>query len=307
MKKIIAVLLAAFLVAGIALVPVAAAPGEPSFGSVKKVNDGDIDMGKADMSEPAWANATKVNINHLDDGEAFGDVYLLWSDTALYAFFDITDITPDATDNGRAQDNCPWEEDSVEWFIDITNGGEHCEQFRVDRFNVPSYYPQGGAWMDDFYIGVTKISDCEPVPPGHMSWAVKVDGNKYYVKMKITFFGNISAGNVGMNFQINNYGGTPVWPTNYEGSSWTSDVYWYVTLIEEMAYVAPPPVEDVPAAVEETPVAPAAPEAGGAVSEDPPSVVFPAPATGDCGMIILAVLMVAAAAGIVVFKKHNAK
>ena len=293
MKKILAVLLVFALLAALAAVPVSAAPGERKYGDVKKVSDADIDMGSANMTEPAWANAAKVNINHLDDGEASGDVYLLWSDTALYAFFEITDITPDATDNGRAEANAPWEEDSVEWFIDITNGGDHCEQFRVDRFGVPSYYPHQGAWMDDFYIGVTQISDCEPVPPGHMSWAVRVDGNKYYIKMKVTFFGNISAGDVGMNFQINNYGGTPVWPTGYEGSSWTPDVYGFVSLVNELAYVPPPPEEpaaDVPA-----------PAGGGDAAPEPPPVPKPAaPATGDAGMIALIALI---AAGAVTLRK----
>ena len=297
MKKILVVLLAFAVLAAMA-VPAFAAPGMTKYGDVKKVSDGDIDMSHAEMTEPAWANAAKVNINHLDDGEAFGDVYLLWSDNALYAFFDITDITPDATDNGRAAENAPWEEDSVEWFIDITNGGDHCEQFRVDRFGVPSYYPHQGAWMDDFYIGVTQISDCEPVPPGHMSWAVKVDGNKYYIKMKVTFFGTISAGDVGMNFQINNYGGTPVWPTGYEGSSWTPDVYGFVSLINELAYIPPPPVEEN------------APEAagGGEEAPEPPPVQRPtAPTTGDAGVIALIALMAVAALGVAAFRKKAVK
>ena len=299
MKEIISLLLGLILIASLMIVPVSAAPGETKYGDVKKVSDSDIDMSNADKNEPAWANAVQVALgrNRDDDAEkATGTVSLLWSDTAYYAYFEINDKTI-TSDPDKAATIQPWVTDSVEIFIEPGNAGEFCEQFRVDVDGIPSYYPKDGAWTDDLYIGATAISDCQPVPAGHMTWAVKTEGDKYFVKMKVTYFGSAAAGDVGMHFQINDIdevggGNTCTWPTNNEADSWQADAYGWVTLVNEPAYVAPVVVEETPAA--ENPVV-----------DDVPAVVTPSPApspaTGDNGIVVLIAMVILA--GAVVYGK----
>ena len=301
MKKIISLTVAVILVLSLAIIPVSAAAGEIKYGDVKKVNDSDIDMSNAEKSEPAWENAVKVDIarNRDDDADkATGTVYLLWSDTAYYAYFDITDKTP-ISDPDKAATIQPWVTDSVEIFIDAGNTGDFCEQFRIDRDNIPSYYPKDGAWTDDLYIGATAISDCEPVPPEHMSWAVKLDGDKYYVKLKVTYFGTVTPGDAGMHFQINDIeeeGGANscTWPTNNEADSWQADAYGWVTLVDEPAYVAPVAVDEPAVAdtVDDTAM-------GGGdenVHVEPAAAPAPVavPVTGDNGIIVFAVIIILA-------------
>ena len=308
MKKTIALFLAIFLIAGLAAIPVSAAPDGPKYGDVKKVNDSDINMSNADK-DAAFNTATAIALTTTstgDDTVATGTVYLVWSDTSYYAYFEINDKTP-VSDPDKPAAQQPWVTDSVEYFIDEVNGGEFCEQFRVDRDGVPSYYPQGGAWPNDMMIGVTDISGLDPVPANYMSWSVKTDGDKYYVKMKISKLGNMKAKDVGVNFQINDItevGGacTNTWPANYTGSSWNSDVFGYVTLVNDPAVVA----AAAPAATE--PVQEAAPAA---VVDTPAVVVAPAPAaaakTGDCGMILALLALAASAVTITAINSRKSK
>ena len=261
-------------------------------------------------TEPAWANALAIPLtrNSADDATAAtGTVYLLWSDKAYYAFFDIKDTTI-MGDQGTAATQTPWTEDSVEFFIDPDNAGAHCEQFRVDTQGVPSYYPKDGAWPDDMKIGVTDISGLGAVPANYMSWAEKTDkaNNKYYVKMKITFFPTVTAKDVGVHFQINDISTgaeTNTWPAGNEATSWTADLYGYVTLVNDPAV---PPATAAPA---DTTAAPAAPATTDAAAPAPAAAIpaspaaSPAPATGDNTIAVFAVMMIAAIGAVVLRKK----
>ncbi|MCL2772973.1 MAG: CBM9 family sugar-binding protein [Oscillospiraceae bacterium] len=307
MKKFVSLLLVVLMIASVsvvAIIPVSAAADQNKYGDVKKVSDSDINMSDAMNTEPAWANALAIPLtrNSADDATAaHGTVYLLWSDTAYYAFYDITDTTIMGS-IGKAEAQSPWIEDSCEFFIDADNAGTFCDQFRVDTQGVPSYYPDAGAWPDDMKIGVTDISGLDPVPANYMSWAVKVDkpNNKYYIKMKITFYSSVTAKDVGVNFQLNDVtdaDGTMsnTWAAGNEATSWDVNLYGYVTLVNDPAYVAPvtdvaaPADTNAPAAVADT----AAPVAATPIS---------APITGDNSLAIFAV-MVIAAAGVVIFRK----
>ena len=300
MKKIISLALAILMMA-VLLIPVSAAAGSNKFGDVKKVDDSDIDMSTADMSEPAWQNALKVPLERNRDANAAaakGNVYLLWSDTGYYAFFDITDTTP-VSDPSRAANLEPWVTDSVEFFIDETNEGVHCEQFRVDRDGSPSYYPKAGEWTAGMLIGVTAVSTSDPVPASYMSWKVKAEGDKYYVKLKVTFFDSVTAKDVGVHFQINDVeemggGNTCTWPAANEADSWAADVYGYVTLINEPAYI--PVIEEVA-----TETAPAAEENKAPVA----AAVVSAPQTSDMTIIMAIGTMLTSGAALLISKKRK--
>ena len=301
MKKSISLVLAILIMATLLLLPVSAASGQTEYGIVKKVEDSDIDMSTADMTEPAWENALKIPLARNRDANAAaakGDVYLLWSDTGYYAYFNVSDSTP-VSDPTRAANLEPWVTDSVEFFIDETNEGAHCEQFRIDRDGVPSYYPKAGEWTAGMLIGATEISTSAPVPAEYMSWKVKAEGNNYFVKMKVTFFDSVTAKDVGVHFQINDVetagaGNTCTWPTANEADSWASEAYGYITLVNEPAYVEVVEVAQAevtaPAAAEAAPVAAAA-------------APVTAPQTSDAGIAAFAVLMVMGAASVLILRK----
>ena len=310
MKKTIALILAVMMIAALAIIPVSAAPGNENFGNVKKVSDSDIDMSNGER-DAAWDYALAIKVD--DDtggGTIDGTTWVLWSDTAFYFYTEVNDPTPVSVDLSDWEDGeyfDAWISDSVEIFIsvegdsgnlDVTPTGnfdDACWQFRVDRDGIPSSYQRNGGWTDDFMCGSSVNKD-------RFSWAVKQDGNKYYVKMKITMLGAPHAGELGLQVQINDLeeegGGAPQVRANGASGSWDADQYGYVVLVDEMAYVAPVEVE--PAVVDEIP-------------DDSPIVAISAPApapaaqTGDTGMIILVLSMIALAAGVVVFKKQTAK
>ena len=301
MKKIISLALAILMMAALLVIPVSAAAGQNKFGDVKKVDDSDIDMNTADMSEPAWENALKVPLERNRDANAAaakGDVYLLWSDTGYYAYFDITDTTP-VSDPSRAANLEPWVTDSVELFIDETNEGAHCEQFRVDRDGSPSYYPKAGEWTAGMLIGATAVSTSDPVPASYMSWKVKAEGDKYYVKLKVTFFESVTAKDVGIHFQINDVeveggGNTCTWPAANEADSWASEAYGFITLVNEPAYI--PVVEVAPAAAADDSAAVSAPVAVAVVS---------APQTSDMSIIMAIGTMLTSGAALLISKKRK--
>jgi len=86
--------------------------------------------------DPRWAEGMAINTEMVQSGSAEGAsaiVHTLWDNDTLYVRFDVNDTTPDTS----ASD--PWEQDSVEVFLDLGNAknGEyrpwHDIQVRVSR------------------------------------------------------------------------------------------------------------------------------------------------------------------------------
>ena len=316
MKKIIALILAVLLIATLTFIPVSAAPGETKYGNVKKISDSDINMKNADR-ESVWdfALPVLVNRNNQDDPDgATTTAYMLWSDTSIYVYAEILDNH--IYDQGTEPVQNAWETDSFEVFIDVTNGGDHCHQFRIDRVGHPSSYPKDGDWGTEFIVGAE-------INTGVFEWASKTtSGAKYVTKFKIPAStlgaSGFKAGDVGLHLQINDRdeGGTQTvtWPANNEASSWDAFAYGFITLIDEPAVPPPPPVEEAaPAVVEDTAqgggeaadaeIAPVIEAAAPAPAPAPVS----SPTTGNAGMIALALVMMIAALGVVVIRKKTVK
>ena len=314
MKKLLALAIICAMMFALAI-PAAAAPGNENFGNVKKISDSDINMGNGER-DAAWDFALAIPVmtpaaEGSGDESANGTTWMLWSDTAFYFYTEVNDSTPVSRDMAGWADGEffeAWVSDSVEVFIavegdqgnlDVTATGnfdEHCWQFRVDRDNIPSTYQRGGAWTDDFMCGASVNGD-------RMQWAVKTDGNKYYVKMKITHLGAPKPGELGLQIQINDlqeeYGGAPQTRANDAMGSWNVDEFGYVVLVDEAAI---PPAAEVP---EE-------PAADDGKEEDAPAITnTPAPTTSprtnDAGIIALIALMAIAAAGIVVLRRKSVR
>jgi len=302
MKKIIALVLAVLMLSAMMTIPAIAAPGNQNFGNVKKVTDDQIDMSTG-ARDAIWDYALAIPVNVGDF--ATGTAYVLWSDKAIYVFTEVNDSTPFLSgmpDDGEYFN--AWETDSVEVFIAVAgdagdlnartpgNYDDACWQFRIDREGMPSSYQRNGAWTDDFLIGTANNKD-------RFQWAAKQDGGKYSVKFKITMLQPVKAGELGIQFQINDkadddYGQVRA---NDASGSWNCDEFGFVVLVDEMAYVAPVAAVEEPVAAVEEPVA--------AVVTAAPAPT--APRVGDSGIIIFAAVMVIAAAGVVVFRKQTAK
>jgi len=315
MRKALAIILTLALLATLAAIPVFAAPGNQNFGNAKKISDSDVDMSNGER-DAIWDYALAIAVDNTDTGggEITGTAWLLWSDTAYYIYVEVNDPTPVSVDMSDWTDGeyfDAWVSDSVEVFIEVAgdrgdatpqpggNYGEACWQFRIDRDGIPSSYQRDGAWTDDFMCGPSVNKD-------RYEWAAKQDGNKYYTKFKITYLGAPKPGELGIQIQINDlqeeFGGAPQTRSSDSAGSWDADQFGYAVLIDEPAYVAPPPAveEEAPAAV-----------GGGDSAPEPPPIPVPGPAaapqTGDAGMIALVALLAIAAACVVVFRKKSVK
>ena len=316
MKKTISLILAVIMISALLAVPVLAGPGNENYGNVKKISDSDINMKNGDR-DAAWDYGLAIPVKTGDSDYANGTTWVLWSDTALYFFTEVNDSTPVilGTPDDGAYFNA-WETDSVEIFIEVNgakgdinsktlgNAGEHCWQFRIDREGMPSSYQRDGAWTDDFLIGSAANKD-------RFEWAVKVVGNKYYTKHKITFLSAPKPGELGLQIQINDQSdnGYAQIRANGASGSWNADEFGFVVLVNEPAIPAPAVVETP--AVEVVIKEDTSAQGGGQENMNPVVVPAPvtavnsAPATGNTG-IILAVLSLAGSALVLKSKKGRA-
>jgi len=301
MKKILAIVLAcAMLIPASVFFALADASGV-SFGNVPHVSDSDITV-DGNNDDPAWANALTLQINVLDTNDsadpdsttfATGTCQLLWSDDAIYAFYAINDPTIIAPDPDNQQ-NSPWMCDSVELFLDPTNGGTTVFQYRVDRANFPSFDNR----IDGVDNGLTG-PDADQCPTV-MTWASRVDdaNHMYYVELKANTAGISAGSKVGLQLQINDM----VDDTNREvvreansqdALSWDMTMYDYITL-------------DATSAVPATTAAPDTTAAGGG---DVAATTAPAtsPTTGDNGIVAIVLVAIAALGAAVVTGKVVAR
>jgi len=247
MRKIIALILAVLMLAALCVMPASAAKDNQNFGNAKKVNDSDINMKSGDR-DAAWDNTVAIPVKTGDSDYANGTAWVLWSDTAIYIYTEVNDKTPiilGTPDDGEYFN--AWETDSVEVFIEVDgaqgdlnartigNAGDACWQFRIDREGMPSSYQRSGAWTDDFLVGSANNKD-------RFAWAVKVDGNKYYTKHKITMLGAPKPGEMGIQIQINDKtdDGYAQIRANDASGSWNADEFGFVVLVNELAVAAAP-------------------------------------------------------------------
>ncbi|MCL2096476.1 MAG: hypothetical protein FWH10_06180 [Oscillospiraceae bacterium] len=304
MKRTIALLVVFALIAALAVIPAAAAPGNQNFGDVKKISDGDIDMSSGER-DAAWDYGLAIPVTFGEPGDASGTTWVLWSDTAYYFYTEVNDTTPVSMDYSGWTDGeyiDAWVSDSVEIFIAVEgeagdfdartvgNFDEACWQFRIDRDGIPSTYQRNGAWTDDFLVGASVNGD-------RLEWAVKTDGNKYYTKHKITMLSAPKPGEMGLQIQINDlqeeFGGAPQTRANDASGSWDTDQFGYAVLVDEPAMPEPEPE-------------PVVNDGGGDAAPTPTPAPTP-PRTGDAGTIALIIVTALAAMGIVVFRRKSVR
>jgi len=308
MKRTLAILLTFVFLAATLIIPAVAAPGEPEYAKILKANEGDVNMGNAEK-DAVFNTATPIIIdrhNGIDGEIATGIAWMVWTDTAYYVYAEVTD--PTVYDN--EQKDSAWETDSFEIFIDMdgsseagslapgANDGVRAMQFRVDRNGIPSSYPSDGDWGSQFIVGADVNADM-------FQWAARQYSGGYAVKFRVASLGAPKAGELGLQFQINDRdefgGGIEGQPTRQgygtESDSWDVFAYGFVTLIDEPAIPAadPEPAGDDGKEADEP--APAAEPAARPAS----------PRTGDAGMIAIIALMAIAAAGIVVLRRKASR
>lgn len=149
--------------------------------------DGDMDS--------VWNNApvytTDVIVEQNGDAEATAEFRVLWDDHRLYVYAEVTDsLLTDASEN-------PWEQDSVEIFVDQNNG--KTSNYQADdgqyRVNFNNERSLGGNAVLDNFITATKLlydEDGEPI-----GYAVEAAIVLDHIEPK--------AGDViGFDFQVNN-------------------------------------------------------------------------------------------------------
>ncbi|MBU9714156.1 endo-1,4-beta-xylanase, partial [Bacillus tamaricis] len=136
--------------------------GEGVYTETAPILNGEIDA--------VWANAPRLSINRFQQAwsTATGMARVLWDEENLYVLFEVNDSE---LDKGNAD---AWEQDSVEVFLDQTNG------------KAPNYaaYPGVGQYRVNFENDQSTGAGDPSVYEGFES-AAKVNGTSYVVEMKI--------------------------------------------------------------------------------------------------------------------------
>ena len=178
------------------------------------------------------AEVLRVDQYQLGDNGASGTARVLWDDQNLYVLIKVQD-----TELDKANVN-PWEQDSVEVFLDETNSkdpfyGPGVGQYRVNYDNEATFNP-------------------EDIAEGFES-AVLVDGTNYTVEMKIPFR-TITPANghkIGFDAQINDAKGgsrqsVAIW-NDMTGQGWQDpSVFGVLELTGKPAIVILPPPSSAP-------------------------------------------------------------
>jgi endo-1,4-beta-xylanase len=120
--------------------------------------DGDIDE--------AWADANEISTDIITAGvePAKATVKTMWDEDYLYVLAEVND-----TDLCDASEN-PWEQDSVELFVDENNGRtaeyeDDDAQYRVNYNNVPSF---SANCVEDKFVSVTKVVYAQDQVSGYL-------------------------------------------------------------------------------------------------------------------------------------------
>ncbi|THV40216.1 endo-1,4-beta-xylanase [Glycomyces buryatensis] len=180
----------------------------------------EIDGDKDTAWDEASTVATEVNVEGGEDG-AKAEVSLLWDETALYALFEVTDPQLDESSAN------PWEQDSVELFLNPGNAkeggyGVADGQYRVSFTNVVSL---GGNGPD----------------AGEITSAAATTSTGYRVEIAIALAGEHAevGAEHGLELQVND--GTDGVRTAVHswydptGQSWSTNANWGIAeLVEEV-------------------------------------------------------------------------
>lgn len=269
MKKF-ALAMAALLVLSVLAIPAIAAEAGASLGDVpQSYADIVVDAVKDDIYE----SGLKLDISRpLTDGQdetgTSGIGWLLYKDGWLYEYIEVTDPQLFPPDPDK-QTGTPWETDSVEVFVNVTNSDESTDvlQFRIDVTGWPCVYDQNG--LADY--GPDAVGD-------QFKYAAKEVSGGYILEFGIPL--NVAEGTkVGFQNQINDRYDDDMsqvqWmtPSSLGSSSWTAELYDYIVI---GAMLTPPveeapaeeaPAEEAPAAAEPAPIAEAAPAAPAAAAQ----------------------------------------
>ena len=133
--------------------------------------------------DSVWSNAAELDVNHYLQAwqGATGKAKALWDDSNLYVLVEVTD---EQLDKGSAN---PWEQDSIEIFLDQNNGKtsayeDNDGQYRVNYENTTSFNP--GSIAEGFES------------------ATSVSGTNYTVEVKIPLNKATPANDVKLGFDV---------------------------------------------------------------------------------------------------------
>ena len=304
------------LIAAFTILPVLAKDG--AIGKFTPTVDGTKDA--------AYNQSVKINIYtdqglntgdgnvYVSGGEATNngnaDAWLLYDDTNIYVFVSVTD--PDMIDVGDQffKDNINgWQSDSCELWFAFTDDTTTWLKFSADGFGH-------AMWGSFFNAGTgTDRGNADLVPLGYKAVAVKTAAG-YDIEYQLPVSDLKNYGYTGGNtpirftFQHNNIrtdGTEVVSGLQLQGGSF--DAASKLTL---GAAIAPPTTEAPPATDAPTAAPAAAPAAQApAAAEVTPvpaaATATPAPQTGDSGIIIFAVLVLAVSASVLVLRTKKSK
>lgn len=306
MKKVIALILSALLIA-LAMTSQAFALGQQM--TAKKgtpVIDGEIDeiWKNADRQQLTYAKAGDLKSFEPEVEKAFASA--LWDDSYIYFLFEVTDNDLSNANPGNPNTAQEWQNDTIFLYIDETMartessayGTAGIYQFSV-CFDGNTRSPRNGTYGKEIKAGV-KVTDT--------GFIVEVAFEPEIVKLADGL-------QIGVDYQYND--GTEIstrdycfgWSDETDVASGNASVYGTLTLSAESASGAEPAAEETPAAqpeAEQPAVTPdVAPETTSASTA--PSAPAAAPQTGDTVVAAAALLAALSACGIVAAKKSKVK
>jgi Domain of unknown function (DUF1083). len=240
MKKIT---LALFLCFMLFTLSVFASESGASYGDVPSTTENiTVDAVKDDI----YAKGLNMTIDRLldpagNDYGTRGNAYLLIKDNSLYIYVDVTttDIIEPTSD---LQTSTPWNTESVEVFINEGNTDDNAVtvQYRIDTTGWPCVYTQGG--QADY--GADMVGD-------EFGYAAAITSTGYAVEFRIPLTTYSQGTKVGFQFQINDpndAGQIQVMSrSSLTASSWTAELYDYITIGAPIVIETEAPVTEAPA------------------------------------------------------------
>ena len=209
-----------------------------------------------------------------EKSETKGTAYFLWDGAkTFYAYVEVKDSTMVAW-NEESYKSAPWNNDSVELFFDFKNDGAKRDQYRIDTNNKPSYY--------DSKSIITDLAKY-----GFDAYACVKTANGYNVEFQVSSYAvSVAAGaKIGIDWQVNDMMDATKRATIHYNSSLQAkgSVKKFDYIVLGSNVVSLPKETAKPAA------APAA---------------VSAPKTADASVVLAAVIGSAAAAVLILKKKH---
>lgn len=287
MKKLLALVLSLVVCLSLTAVVVSAADCTAQYAAVKPVIDGDIDL--------VWDTTAEIDSAFLgdDDGEGIsGYGKVLWDEDCVYFLAVVTDPTASTKSVTENKDSVDiWFSEANTQDADGYNGdGDYC--LTINR---------AGADAANYYIGNVKVYD-------NATCAAKATATGYVVEAAVKYLtaglnvttGHISGFNMSFNNDLDDDGARDSWVSI---QSYDNRPYWGNTsVLNTIEFVGSKPAETTAAPAAAETAAPAAAADTSAPAAAAASVT--AAQTGDMFAVAVAAVL-AAAAGIVISKKHS--